>query len=81
MDISVNERIIKVIEKVTGNPVPNINFDSTITQELDLDSVKIIELFAALEEEFEIELPLKMMQVRTANEFLSELQGALSVIE
>ena len=78
MEASTKIKLIQVLEKVTGSKLPCIDFNNDILDELDLNSIKIVELFAAIEEEFEIELPLKMMQVKSANDFIEMFDEAIS---
>ncbi|MCG8697607.1 MAG: acyl carrier protein [Bacteroidales bacterium] len=77
MDKQVKERVVMVLQKVTGQELPALNFNANLSSQVELDSVQIVEFFAALEMEFEIELPLLMMQAQTADEFLSILEGEL----
>lgn len=73
-----NARILKVVNNVTSGKTNQVNFDKDIKTELAFDSVQLVELFAALEMEFQTELPLKLMTVRTGKEFLQMLDDVLS---
>lgn len=77
MDKQVKERVVMVLQNVTGQELPAVNFNANLSSQIELDSVQIVEFFAALEMEFEIELPLIMMQAKTADEFLSILENEL----
>ncbi len=66
-----------VFNKVTGNQLKQIDLDSDLKSQLSLDSIQIVELFAALEKELNIELPLKMMTVKTGRAFMEMLEKQL----
>lgn len=77
MDIFVKEKILSLIKTISGKNTENINLTADLKTQLALDSIQIVELFALLEKEFEIELPLKMMTVKTGKEFLEILEKNL----
>lgn len=78
MNPAIQEQVIKILEKVTGGRVKTINPDDDLKNNLYLDSIQIVELFAELESELSIELPLKMMTVRTGKEFIQILEEQLA---
>lgn len=78
METSHKEKLVRILENVSGTKLPSIDLNNNILEELDLNSIKIVELFAAIEEEFDIELPLKMMQVKTANEFIDMFEQTIT---
>ena len=67
------ERVVKIVEKVTRKKIGNIDFKGNLRDNLHIDSIQVVELFAALETEFSIELPLQLMCVKTAEEFMNIL--------
>jgi len=77
MDRETKIRVFKILTKVTGRTYHDIDLDGDLGSQLTLDSIQIVELFASLEEEFKIELPLSMMTVRSGNAFLSQLDEQL----
>lgn len=72
------KKVIEIVSRISGRRIKNINPDNELKTELSLDSIQIVELFASLEKEFEVELPLKMMTVKTGREFLTMLEETLS---
>jgi acyl carrier protein len=73
----IEKKVIEIVSRISGRKVLNINPDSELKSELSLDSIQVVELFASLEKEFAIELPLRIMTVRTSKEFLSILEESL----
>ena len=71
-------KVAEIVEKISKKKVSNINVKGSLKDELALDSIQIVELFAALENEFNIELPLKLMTVRNAEEFMEILKQTIS---
>jgi acyl carrier protein len=78
MDSENKERVLSVLRRVTGKNVTEINLEADLRSQLSLDSIQVVELFAALEKEFGIELPLRLMTVKTGKAFLHMLEEELS---
>ena len=74
MDNHVKGRILEVLNRVTGKNIVDINLEGDLRSQLSLDSIMIVELFAALENELGIELPLRLMTVKTGKDFLDMLE-------
>jgi Acyl carrier protein len=73
-NFTTEEKVLEIVSRISGRKVMSINPDGVLKDELSLDSIQIVELFASLEKEFDIELPLKMMTVKTGKEFLEILE-------
>ncbi len=78
MDGKTKERVFKVFKKVTGREINRLDFDEDLKSQLTLDSIQLVELFAALEKELEIELPLNMMTLKTGKAFMQMLEEQLN---
>ena len=50
----MEERIIKIIEKLKGREMPELNSDSSIINDYRLDSLETVNFFLNLEDEFDI---------------------------
>jgi acyl carrier protein len=77
MDINTKIKVFEIVNKVSGGRVTSINPDGDVRQELSLDSIQIVELFAMLENEFNIELPLTILNVKTGREFLEIIEKSI----
>jgi len=55
--MDLERKIKKIIADQLGIPVAEIPNDSSFVEELGADSLDIVELVLAIEEEFEIEIP------------------------
>jgi acyl carrier protein len=78
MDNITKEKVLGVLRKVTGRNIEQINLETDLKSQLCLDSIQIVELFAALENELSVELPLRLMTVKTGNAFLELLDTELN---
>ena len=76
--MKTEEKVLEIVTKISGKKIKSIDLNGVLKDELSLDSIQIVELFASLENEFEIELPLKMMTVKTGKEFLEILETELN---
>lgn len=77
MNTVIQGKVLKSLNKVTGRNYSNINLEESLSSQLALDSIQIVELFAALEKELDIELPLEMMTVKTGKDFFNLLEKQL----
>ena len=77
MNSEYKERVLAVLRKVTGKNVTELNLEADLRSQLSLDSIQVVELFAALEKEFDVELPLSLMTVKTGKAFLQMLEEEL----
>ena len=77
MNKEVKKRVFEIVKKISGTRVENIDLNGNLKDALTLDSIQVVELFAALENEFNIELPLSMMMVKSASEFFDQLEQVL----
>ena len=78
MDNITKEKVLGVLRRVTGRNIEQINLDTDLKSQLSLDSIQIVELFAALENELSVELPLRLMTVKTGKAFLELLDTELN---
>ncbi len=78
MDTETKTRVFTILKRITGRDYTHIDLDADINSQLTLDSIQVVELFAALEKEFNIELPLSMMTVRSGNAFFKILNEELN---
>lgn len=69
------ERIKKIIIKQSGIDKSKITEDSSFLDDLGLDSLDIIELLMAFEEEFGIEIPDKDAEkIKTVGDAINEIR-------
>ncbi len=73
---STIERIESVLEAITGTTVGTLDMNGDVRSQLALNSMQFVQLFTALEMEFEVELPLSIMNVRTVGDFVTIIDGA-----
>ncbi len=79
MDNNTKTRILNILKKVTGKEVSDIKLDGDLKSQLTLDSIQIVEFFAAIEKELGVELPLKLMTVRSGKAFLELVDEQLKL--
>lgn len=63
--MSVEERMLKIITDVLGIDRNEITMDSNLVEDFGVESIDTIELVAAAEEEFDIEIPLEDAEKNT----------------
>ncbi|NBC84315.1 MAG: hypothetical protein GVY19_13180 [Bacteroidetes bacterium] len=78
MNKDVTERVIRILNSVTGRNYEHVDLKSDLASQLCLDSIQMVDLFAALEMEFNIELPLKMMNAKTGEDFFDMFMDELN---
>jgi len=75
----VKEKVYNIIAEQTGKKVDEINDDSQFIEDLGLDSLDLVELVMAFEEEFGQEIPdedaEELKTVRKTIDYISKKQG------
>jgi acyl carrier protein len=77
MGQEIPEKIKDIIAKEARIDLSRLDPDTDIREQANVDSMQFVAIFARLEREFGIELPLKAMGARTLNEFVSAIVEAL----
>lgn len=80
MHIDNKIKVTEILSKVTGRSVASINPDGDLKNEIHIDSIQLVELFAMLEKEFKVELPLEMMNAKTGSQFMKTLDEELAKV-
>ncbi|MFQ3307304.1 MAG: acyl carrier protein [Candidatus Midichloriaceae bacterium] len=57
MSDSIESRVLKVMDKKFEKDTSNLDLDTSITEDLGVDSLDIVEFIMALEEEFDTDIP------------------------
>jgi len=74
---TIKHRIKNVISKQLGIKIKDISNDFNLSEDMGADSLDIVEVIMALEQEFNIEIPDKMIEkinsVNTASNYITRL--------
>lgn len=65
MKMSVEERMIRIISEVLGVEPEKITMDSNFVEDFGVESIDTIEMVAAAEEEFDLDVPLEDAEKNT----------------
>jgi acyl carrier protein len=77
MDERQKNRVFDVIKKeITVDPATVVP-DKDLRNQINLDSMQFVSILARLEKEFDIEIPISAMEVRTLDEFLAVLDNEM----
>lgn len=83
MDNSVYERVVKIIVDTIDVKKEDVNVNASFVEDLGADSLDLVELVMAFEEEFEVEIPdddvEKIKTVGQAVEYIEEKKSKASV--
>jgi len=76
--MTVEERVKAVIAGITSIPVAKIDLSSVLGVDLHVDSLKSVELIAAFEVEFDLDIDVEgAMKCRTVQEAVDFITAAL----
>lgn len=76
MSQGIEERVRSIISDQLGVPEEEIKADSKFIEDLGADSLDIVELIMAMEEEFETEIPDdEAEKIRNVNDVISYLKN------
>jgi acyl carrier protein len=65
LKMSVEERMIRIISEVLGVEPEKITMDSNFVEDFGVESIDTIEMVAAAEEEFDLDVPLEDAEKNT----------------
>ncbi len=66
----VSARVEKIIQQQIGNDIP-LSLDTNLQEDLDMDSLELVELGIALENEFDVSIPdAKVRRCATFNDIV-----------
>ncbi len=75
----IAERVKKVVAEQLGVELEKVTEEASFTEDLGADSLDIVELAMALEEEFEIEIPDEDAQaIKTVGDAIEYIKNKLS---
>jgi acyl carrier protein len=71
-------RIFDVLQKEVRVDPSTIDPDGDFREHINIDSMQFVAIIARLEKEFDIEIPISVMESKTLNEFLGYLEAEIS---
>ncbi|HOB35219.1 MAG: acyl carrier protein [Firmicutes bacterium] len=72
MSEALKDKIIKLIADQAGVPVEDIDGETSLQGDLELDSLDIMDLLLVLEEEFDIQIPdEELSKIQTVNDVIN----------
>jgi acyl carrier protein len=72
----VFEGLRKIIEEVTGIPASNVRSESSFVDDLDVDSLSMVEIATVAQEEFDVEIPDDQLKnLKTVQDAVRFIQG------
>jgi acyl carrier protein len=77
--MNIQDKIIKIASELSGMPSNQITLKSTLKEELSLDSLSLVELVVACEDEFQIEIDMDHPDTAKA-ETLEDLHNAILML-
>ncbi|KMQ52711.1 hypothetical protein CHISP_0480 [Chitinispirillum alkaliphilum] len=75
--VDVRNVIEKIVKDEFNIDIGKVNPDSELRDQVDLDSMRFVEIYAALIDELGVEIPSKIMESRTLNQIVSIIEEAL----
>jgi len=73
-DVSVDERIIEGLAKILKKPRSEIHKEARLIEDLEIDSLDLLDLIFEVEEEFNIEIPQNQAPFVTVQDVINYVQ-------
>lgn len=73
----IRDKIIAIVKEEMDLDLSEIDPDRDLRDQVNIDSMKLTEIYAAVVEELNIQVPLSIMNARTFNDILRVLVGEL----
>jgi acyl carrier protein len=71
------KKIFDILQKEVRLDPSSLDPNSDFRDQISIDSMQFVALLARLEKEFDIEIPISVMEAKTLNEFLGLLDREL----
>jgi acyl carrier protein len=69
-----SEKILGILSRITGKKIIRLDTQKDLSSQVKLDSIQFVELIAAIEKEFDVEIPLSMISGNSLDDFISEFE-------
>jgi acyl carrier protein len=71
--------LAEIVNEVAGIPAEDVQMDKSFTDDLDVDSLSMVEVVVAAEEKFNVTIPDEQVKnLRTVGDAVSYIEGAQS---
>ena len=71
--------LTEIVTEITGIPADSVQSDKSFTDDLDIDSLSMVEVVMAAEEKFGVKIPDdEVKNLKTVGDAVSYIQGAQS---
>lgn len=72
----MKEKVIKIIAEVAEVPIESLNVNTNLINDLDLESLDLVELVGAFEEAFKVEIPDKdIKKIQTVGDIIEFIES------
>lgn len=73
----IRQRIEAIVERELQQDLSSVPLDKDLRQHISLDSMQFVEVYAAIVEEFGIEVPASIVRATTMRQMIEALKGEL----
>jgi acyl carrier protein len=56
-DVDVRAELAEIVNEIVGIPADSVQMDKSFTDDLDIDSLSMVEVVVAAEEKFDVRIP------------------------
>jgi len=77
--MTIQEKIIQIASSLSRKPINEITLNSSLIEDLELDSLSLVELVVACEDEFQIEIDMDHPDTAVADK-LQDLYNAVVML-
>ena len=73
----IRSELAEIVNEVTGIPVEDVQLDKSFTDDLDVDSLSMVEVVVAAEEKFDVRIPDDAVKdLKTVGDAVSYIEKA-----
>jgi acyl carrier protein len=73
----IRSELAEIVNEVTGIPADNVQLDKSFTEDLDVDSLSMVEVVVAAEEKFGVRIPDdEVKNLKTVGDAVSFIERA-----
>ncbi|MDG5815094.1 phosphopantetheine-binding protein [Chitinispirillales bacterium ANBcel5] len=74
--MDLREKVVGIVKKEIGVDLSSIDPEKSFREQVDIDSMKFVELYAALVDDLQIEIPPDILTADTLDQMFSMIEKA-----
>ena len=72
----IRSNLAEIVNEIAGIPVEDVQLEKSFTDDLDVDSLSMVEVVVAAEEKFDVKIPDEVKNLKTVGDAVAFIERA-----